>query len=459
MTILYDGTAGILERRIGGFGMRLFGAIALLLAHSYVHGAEPAAAERGKKALETTAFIKAFWPTSAYEAAWKSWGVKGKPVEYAKAFRDRYGLHEAPYGNNGLPMGLRKADLPLGQGIGIDCMTCHGGSIHGKSMIGLGNASLDIHSLFEEMAKASNAPAKLPFAFSQVRGTSEAGAFAVYLLGFRTPELGLSTEFHDLGLKDDACEDVPAWWLLKKKKTMYHVGATDARSVRSIMQFMMHPLTTPGDFAKAEPVFKDVLEYLLSIEAPKYPYPIDQRKAVEGEKLFSANCASCHGTYGEKWTYPNKIIPLATIGTDRKRFDNIGPKFGEAYNASWFAKEGGGKPVKATEGYQAPPLDGIWATAPYFHNGSVPTLDGVLNSTARPKVFTRGFGTSEADYDTVNVGWKVHEPPAHPQTAEGHERRKIYDTTQPGRGNGGHTYGDGLTPEERAAVIEYLKTL
>jgi len=51
---------------------------------------------------------------------------------------------------------------------------------------------------------------------------------------------------------------VPAWWLLKKKKTMYHVGATDARSVRSIMQFMMHPLTTPQEFHKAEPAFRDI---------------------------------------------------------------------------------------------------------------------------------------------------------------------------------------------------------
>ena len=49
---------------------------------------------------------------------------------------------------------------------------------------------------------------------------------------------------------------------------MYHVGATDARSVRSIMQFMMHPLTLPADFAKAEPAFRDIQQYLLSLEAP-----------------------------------------------------------------------------------------------------------------------------------------------------------------------------------------------
>ena len=40
-------------------------------------------------------------------------------------------------------------------------------------------------------------------------------------------------------------------------------------------------------------------------------------------------------------------------------------------------------------GYMAPPLDGIWATAPFFHNGSVPTIEGVLNSKARPAIWQR----------------------------------------------------------------------
>jgi hypothetical protein len=83
----------------------------------------------------------------------------------------------------------------------------------------------------------------------------------------------------------------------------------------------------------------------------------------------------------------------------------------------------------------------------------------VLDSKARPKVFTRSFRTGEADYDQAKVGWKVTacDPPAAKRPA--HERRKVYDTSQPGRGNGGHTYGDDLTDAERRAVIEYLKTL
>jgi mono/diheme cytochrome c family protein len=427
--------------------------------------AEPSPAERGKRALTGTAFIRAFWPTFAYGNAWRAWGLAEKPADYDAAFRERYGLHPAPYPNDGLPMGLRKADFLVGKGLGIDCLTCHGGSILGRSYVGLGNTSLDIHALFEELAAASGTPSKPHFAFSRVRGTSEAGAFAVYLLGLRNPDLTIASKPRDLGLRDDAVEDTPPWWHLKKKKTMYHVGATDARSVRSLMQFMMHPLTTPQDFHKAEPAFRDIQQYLLSIEPPKYPFPVDESKAKAGAALFKEHCARCHGTYGPDWTYPNKVVPLDEIGTDPKRYENIGPKFGEAYNASWFAREATGnwflpgKPVRPTAGYQAPPLDGVWATAPYFHNGSVPTLAGVLNSTARPRVFTRSYRTAEEDYDTQDVGWKVRAVPPPDPALPGFERRKVYDTTQPGRGNGGHTYGDDLTDDERRAVIEYLKTL
>lgn len=423
-------------------------------------------AERGKKLLTGNAYIRAFWPTPAIDSAWKVWGATEKPADFPAAFRERYGLHEAPYPNGNLPMGLRRADLLLGKGVGIDCMLCHGGSILGKSTVGLGNTSLDIHALFEELAKSSRSPVKLTYNFSQVRGTTEAGAFAVQLLGMRNPDLTLASKFRDLGLHDDSCEDTPAWWLLKKKKTMYHVGATDAKSVRSIMQFMMHPLTTREEFESAEPDFRDIQAYILSLEPPKYPFPIDREKARAGETVFAEHCAKCHGTYGEKWTYPNRIIPLAEIGTDRKRFDNIGEKFGDAYNASWFAKEPTGsfffpvgRPVRPTRGYQAPPLDGIWATAPYFHNGSVPTLAGVLNTRDRPKIYTRSFRTTDDDYDPIRVGWKVREVPPPDAKLPGIERRRIYDTTQPGRGNAGHNYGDDLTDTQRSQVIEYLKTL
>lgn len=438
----------------------------LLVLFGGVAWAEETAVQRGYDALTKTAFIPAAWRTAAYDNVWKRWpGVTSKPENYDVAFRDYYGLHPAPYPNANLPMGLRPGTFLFVKGVAVDCMTCHGGSIMGKSYVGLGNASLDIQALFEDLSAADGRSPKLPFTFSNVRGTSEAGSFAVYLLGFREPDLKLKFPRQELGLHDDLCEDVPAWWLLKKKKTMYHTGGADARSVRSKMQFMMTPVTPPTDFAKHEPAFKDIQQYLLSIEAPKYPHKIDTELAQKGEKVFKANCATCHGTYGASPSYPNKIIPLNEIGTDPARYKGIEEQFGQYYNRTWFAKENtgwfvDGYPARPSVGYQAPPLDGVWATAPYFHNGSVPTLYHVLKSDARPQRYTRSYQTNEKDYDTAKVGWKFTTITDTPKVEmHPHEARKIYDTALPGRSNKGHTYGDALTEPERLAVLEYLKTL
>jgi hypothetical protein len=107
-----------------------------------------------------------------------------------------------------------------------------------------------------------------------------------------------------------------------------------------------------------------------------------------------------------------------------------------------------------------PPLLTASATAPYFHNASVPTIYHVLNSKARPKIFTRSFRSDKEDYDTARLGWRITilaDPPDLKMPP--HERRRIYDTSRPGQSNAGHTFGDDLSDDERRAVIEYLKTL
>jgi cytochrome c2 len=422
-------------------------------------------ADRGKKALLERAYVPSAWTRSTYDNAWKVWQppLKDKPASYDAAFRDRYGLSAPPYENAGLPMGLRPGKTIIGlPGVSSDCMLCHAGSIMGKSIVGLGNSSLDLQALFDDLGQVAGAPKGLiPFAFSRVRGTSEAGAMAVFLLSYREPNLDLTLKPRDLGLRDDLCEDTPAWWLLKKKQTMYHTASADARSVRSIMQFMMSPTNTRAIFEREEKSFADIQAYLLTLQAPKYPFAVDQKLADQGRTLFVKACAKCHGTYGTHASYPNKIVPMDVIGTDRTRFEGFTARASEYYNTTWFAKEkGDGYAARPPTGYQAPPLDGVWATAPYFHNGSVPTLADVLDSKSRPKIFTRSYRTDRDDYDDERVGWKVQtlEKAADPKMS-GYLQRKIYDTTQPGRGNQGHTFGDHFTDTERRAVIEYLKTL
>jgi mono/diheme cytochrome c family protein len=435
---------------------------AVLTAQAGPRSGDP---ERGRKALEQRSFNPAIWSISGYETLWKLWGYRERPAHFDELVRERYGLHEAPYPNDGLPMGLRKNTGLLGKGISIDCLTCHGGSMMGKSYIGLGNASLDVQALFEELNAVSGIRRPLPFTFTNVRGTSEAGGMGVYLLGLRTPELGFRTQRLDLGLDDQLCEDVPAWWLLKKKKTMYYTGGAHARSVRSLMQFMLGSLNTRSAFDKEEETFRDIQAYLLTLEPPKYPFPIDKNLAAQGKKVFESHCAQCHGTYGPDGHYPNRIVPLDEIGTDTRRFYGISDDFGRYYNRSWFAREKPGwfedeYAAMPSRGYQAPPLDGIWATAPYLHNGSVPTIYHLLKSESRPRIFTRSYRTQVEDYDPVHLGWKITvlDQPADPSLPP-IERRKVYDTSQPGRSNVGHIFGDDLTDAERWAVIEYLKTL
>ncbi|HEV8060286.1 MAG TPA: hypothetical protein VGP68_10455 [Gemmataceae bacterium] len=428
--------------------------------------AQSPAAKRGQEALLSRALLLPAWSLRAYQDLWKQIGIKDRPSPeaFATLLRDHYGLHAPDFANDGLPMGLQKSKSLFMNGITTNCLLCHGGSLLGRSYVGLPNTSLDIQALFQDLSVGDGRSPKLPFTFSHVRGTTEAGAMTEFLLGWREPDLRMRPSRLDLGLHDEICLDTPAWWLLKKKKTMYFTGSSDARSVRALMQFMMSPLTIAARFGEEEKTFADIQSFLLTLEPPKYPFAIDRMLAKDGETLFRANCSRCHGVYGEHWTYPNKIVPIEEIGTDPQRFVAIGATFIHYYNQSWFGKEKSGWLVdemqaRVTAGYQAPPLDGIWATAPYFHNGAVPTVYHVLNSSARPPRFTRTFGTDRDAYDSTMLGWKYST--SADACAEGATpgTRRVYDTNKPGRSNRGHTYGDHLSEAERMAVIEYLKTL
>ena len=175
---------------------------------------------------------------------------------------------------------------------------------------------------------------------------------------------------------------------------------------------------------------------------------------MAGENLFNDKCATCHGSYGANESYPNLLVSVDEVGTDPYLVSSnfAYAYFVDWYNTSWFSKGENAAYLKVENGYMAPPLDGIWATAPYFHNGSVPTLDDVLNSSQRPKKWKRSFKTDASEYDHEKVGWKY--------TIESISGSSlVYDTTLPGYGNQGHTYGDDLTGEERKDLIEYLKTL
>jgi hypothetical protein len=100
---------------------------------------------------------------------------------------------------------------------------------------------------------------------------------------------------------------------------------------------------------------------------------------------------------------------------------------------------------RATHGYIARPLKGVWVTAPYLHNGSVPTLFDLLQPAAkRPQQFR--IGTRE--FDPVKVGY-----------VNDLEKGWLFDTTLKGNENSGHEFGAQLSDENKIDLVEYLKTL
>jgi hypothetical protein len=103
--------------------------------------------------------------------------------------------------------------------------------------------------------------------------------------------------------------------------------------------------------------------------------------------------------------------------------------------------------------YKSRPLNGIWATAPYLHNGSVPTLyDLLLPQNQRPKT----FGYFDGEMDLVKAGLK--DASLNPQ-AFIFQTYNQDGTVVLGNWNGGHEYGAGLNHQERLDLVEYLKGL
>jgi hypothetical protein len=252
------------------------------------------------------------------------------------------------------------------------------------------------------------------------------------------------------------------------------------------------------------------------LNSPKWPEnilpPIDHALAAKGAVLYKEICQPCHlppVTEKEFWDSQEwkasdssgerhldlEQIPITHVGSDpaeatdmaNRRVaipvklgilkEDFGTALGELVDSTvnyWYDHQ---KPpisaakrqqmngnradhVRALLSYKVRPLTGIWATPPYLHNGSVPNIYALLSPVAeRPAKFYLG----NREYDPVNLGYRTDEFPG------GFE----LDTSIRGNGNSGHEFNDEpkdgapkkegiigrrLTPNERRALIEYLKT-
>ena len=186
--------------------------------------------------------------------------------------------------------------------------------------------------------------------------------------------------------------------------------------------------------------------FLKTVPPPQYPFAVDAALAAQGSELYASQCASCHAFGGER---TGTVIPVEEVGTDRHRVDawtwgevEAWIKLAEDYDEFSF------ETIGKRNGYVAMPLDGVWARAPYLHNGSVPSLQDLLTPPEqRPALFYRGYNV----YDPEKVGFISQGP-------EAQRAGFRYDTAVTGNANGGHNYGTELSPAEKSALIEYLKT-
>jgi hypothetical protein len=298
-----------------------------------------------------------------------------------------------------------------------------------------------------------------PYTKTATVGVNPADNLAAVLFAHRDPKtLAWSdTPLLDLPPKLVVPVHVPPWWRMKKKNAMFYNAAGRGDHARIMMTASTLCTDSVTDAQAIDDFFPDVEAYILSLQPPPWPFPTDATLAARGRTVFEHTCASCHGSYGPDGSYPNLLVAADVVGTDPMlaASSQFVGRFVDWFNASFYGERAHLEP---RDGYVAPPLDGVWATAPYLHNGSVPTLESLLQSSSRPKYWTRTFDST--DYDQSAVGWNFQSLD-HGQAAEpdSMKRKLIYDTTLPGYSNSGHTFGDLLSDGDRTALLEYLKTL
>lgn len=324
-----------------------------------------------------------------------------------------------------------------------NCLGCHATHLNGQLIVGLGRASHDPPRPSGSVGWYRGAIGRIWVSLFGGAGTAqvEFERFGLRLLrGNSLDTFALQAAYRDpktlVWTNDDEERfdghsglegwiDVPPWWRMKKKNALYYNGMGRGDQVRHMMNMTIFSVKDVAEATKIDGYFNDIATFIRSIEPPKFPGSIDVTLASRGEKVFTDNCSSCHGTYGSNETYPNLLVPYAVVGTDPELATHpwANRKAAAWFNASWYGATGARLEPQA--GYVAPPLDGIWATAPFFHNGSVPTLEAVLDSSKRPARWSMNFVDDSLDLETV--GWKW-------QGGTG----STYDTRAKGSSNQGH---------------------
>lgn len=459
---------------------------------------------------------------------------------------------------------LRNANGTWTGMLGFTCHGCHSGGAGGP-LYGNANSLSEYGQLTQDLgAPAPGISQPTPLVLGKTRGTNNALALQIITFVLTQDVRPQDPNFWEFALlaPNGGSLDAPAWWNVGHRPVKFQDGFLAMDAWRSDLGFFL-PGPGPGGFDWIRAHARDGDLYLMSLTSPVYPGAVDTTLAQQGAILFHAkdlwaaglenraprpaggngSCASCHGAYSPRYVHDpayledpalegvaSYIVPRDLIATDPARVDSDSEAAEQYGKQNFFAYNetvGQAAPIEDCGpqnraelrqgrpfGYLAPPLYGVWASAPYFHNGSVPDVWGVLKPSDRPAIWRRVSTPARADqagrvvmgydtdfvraYDVRKLGWKYdalacgdagttpyldcsagaadprfndllsmlygNNPFAWylgvtPLTDEQLEQRKIYNTHMYSHGNGGHEFTVGLTDPERRAIVEYLKTL
>ncbi|MGH8493772.1 MAG: rubber dioxygenase RoxB [Moraxellaceae bacterium] len=479
---------------------------------------------------------------------------------------------------------LRNEDGSWTGKIGITCHGCHSGGVGtpadgpGLGFLNGSGSSLADYNLFlrDMLPLGYPASAAMIANLNRTRGLNNASDInlAFFFQEQYKPDgslLGLITS------GSTADMNTPAWWNLGHRPVKFADGIFPTDAARVDMVFYTPIAGLFGAFGgpitdTAQSWMRkhsqDMNDWAAVLKAPAYPYPVTTTLAEQGAVIFhskdlwapslknpiarpnggNGSCASCHGAYSQRFTNdPNYldspalegiasyITPKRIIATDPARVDTNNEAVQVAGSRNFFGypetagtTQDCGMQNRADlrgdrePGYLAPPLYGIWATAPYLHNGSVPNLWEILKPTDRKAIWRRvsaparwdqtgrvimGYDTDlSRAFDKQKVGWKydtiacqkksLFNPGVTPYidcvpgkedadpllqqllsslygnvfatwnilfppilTDKQIEERKIFNSHLYSQGNQGHEFNSVLTDQERLALIEYMKTL
>jgi mono/diheme cytochrome c family protein len=423
----------------------------------------------------------------------------------------------------GLPIGFTVYGSPQGTAsFTLSCAACHTRNLFGRPVLGGSTIQGGVGSSLLLLKKfAGLSPRELKFA-ARPTGAERNNFYdlqvkASYIHGTLPMALGLENPASVVGLSlagrapDSAATRDPRFaygtyttplrslpsdtkpaslWTLRYKNRFLLDGSM--RGDPMLAQLIFNEIGRGADLRHLQAwidgnrhVFRDMGGAVMAMEPPRWTDffradSIHLDRAMHGEHIFNQRCADCHGRYEKAWNAPpakasaadllrtTLVVPPAetiahNVGTDPNRAElmvTLAPQL----NQLDIFRQNGFEFTAHRGSYVPPPLVGIWARWPYMHNNSIPNLDELLKPSAE-RVTSYFVGTADdlaRDYDAQAVGFPVGaKTPAFWRTAG-----RIFDTRRGGLSNRGHDEGifatngkSDLTPQDKAALIEFLKTL